>query len=129
MASNNNSNPFPLRIKLKSGQPILLENLTTDTTIGDLKAILSGITGYNWSQLRILSGFPPKPVNLNLDDMETISTLSLRPKDLIIIDVASNEIIGENYFFQTFFYHVCHMLNIYQLMSLCIRQSKIRKWC
>ena len=86
MASNNNSIPFPLRIKLKGGQPVMLENLTSDTSVGDLKAILTGVTGINFAHIRVLSGFPPKPVRFGKDDTLAISTLGLQPRDTLIID-------------------------------------------
>ena len=80
------SKSLPLRCKTKEGQQ-MVENLTSDTSVADFKAVLSGLSGIHVPRLKVLSGFPPRPLDLT-NDFETLHGLGLRPRDTVIIEEA-----------------------------------------
>ena len=58
-----------LRIKTKSGQQVI-NNLTKNNTIKDLKEILSNLSSIPVNRLHVLSGFPPKSFDIKNDDLD-----------------------------------------------------------
>lgn len=86
--------PLPLRCKTRSGQQ-MVENLTMETTVADFRAVLSGLSDIGMSRLRVLSGFPPQPLDLS-DEAARLSSLGLRPRDTVIIEELKYELIGES---------------------------------
>lgn len=58
---------FALKIKSKNGQNVL-KNLTSKSTVADLKTALVSATNINKNYLNILYGFPPKPLSLSSND-------------------------------------------------------------
>lgn len=58
---------FVLKVKTKSGQKVV-NGLTPKNKVSELKSKLSEVTGIPQSALHILSGFPPKPLNLGDND-------------------------------------------------------------
>lgn len=75
---------LPLRFKTRNGNQSIA-NLTADTTVADLKALLSGFSDVSSERLKVLSGFPPKPLDLSCDN-EPISSLGLKPRETLIIE-------------------------------------------
>ena len=76
--------PLPLRCKTKNGQQ-MIENINSDTSVADFKAIMSSLSGIQQNRLKILSGFPPRPLDLT-NDLKTMHALGLRPRDTVIIE-------------------------------------------
>ena len=83
-----------LRFKTRNGNQSVA-NLTSDTTVADLKALLTGFSDIGSERLRVLSGFPPRPLDLTCDN-EPISSLGLLPRDTLIIEeLRPDEVNGE----------------------------------
>lgn len=80
---------FSLKIKTKNGQKVV-NNLTQDTTIKELKSILSNVSNIPINKLHVLSGFPPKILDISQDDLNLSNsgifsgdTLILEEKDIV----------------------------------------------
>lgn len=56
-----------LRVKTKNGQQVI-NNLTLNSTIKDLKQALSQLSSIPEAKLQVLSGFPPKTLDISQDD-------------------------------------------------------------
>lgn len=83
---------FQLRVKTKSGQKVI-NNLTKDSTIKELKYLLSNVSDIPINKLHVLSGFPPKTLDISQDNIcinnsgiVSGDTLILEEKDFIIND-------------------------------------------
>lgn len=85
--------PLPLRCKTRHGQQ-MVENLTSETTVADFRAVLSGLSDIGSNRLRVLSGFPPRPLDLS-DDAASLLSLGLKPRDTVIIEETKYEVNGE----------------------------------
>lgn len=72
-----------LRCKTKSGQH-LVDSLTQDNTVDDLKAVLSSFTGTESCRLRILRGYPPQPLDLH-NGSKKLSEYFTNTRDVLII--------------------------------------------
>lgn len=75
---------FVLKVKTKSGQK-LVNGLTPKTKVCELKSKLSEITGIPQGGLHILSGFPPKPLNLDKGDA-ALDEAGISSGDTLIIE-------------------------------------------
>lgn len=80
-----------LRVKTKGGQQ-LMESLTTDNTIGDLKQELSKIAKIPVSRLHVLTGFPPKVFDISNDEA-FLSRSALKSGDTLILEERTPEMI------------------------------------
>lgn len=58
---------FVLRVKFKTGQKIV-DGLTPEDNVLQLKRRLSEVTGVSIKELYVLTGFPPKALDLSEDD-------------------------------------------------------------
>ncbi|RWS03731.1 ubiquitin thioesterase OTU1-like protein, partial [Dinothrombium tinctorium] len=76
--------PLLLRVKTRNGQQ-MLDDLTEENSVEDLKAVIFSITSINPKNMRILRGYPPKIVDLNNDRLK-LSALQLHPKETLIIE-------------------------------------------
>lgn len=77
-----------LKIKSKNGQTVL-NTIQPSTTLASLKTELSKITNIAPKNVNILSGFPPKPLDLtNLE--KTVEASNINSGDTLIIE----EIVG-----------------------------------
>lgn len=56
-----------LRVKTKNGQQVI-NNLTLNSTIKDLKQVLSQLSSIPVASLQVLTGFPPKVLDISQDD-------------------------------------------------------------
>lgn len=73
-----------LRIKTKTGQHVI-NTLTPESTIGDLKNALSAATNIPEGRLRILSGFPPKPFDVSREEA-SLGQSGLKSGDTLILE-------------------------------------------
>ncbi len=73
-----------LRVKAKDGQHVL-KQLTLQSTIGDLKEQISKLTNIPAMVLKILQGYPPKPMDLSNNDI-VLSEVPLRSGDTLIVE-------------------------------------------
>lgn len=76
--------PLTLRVKARNGQHIL-KDLTQDTTVQDLQSRLANLTRIPVGCLRILHGFPPKPVDLS-HSQHSLNILKLQSGDTLIVE-------------------------------------------
>ena len=51
--------PIIIRVRTKKGM-FKLQNLTANSTINDLKKLISDLSGIQYSLIKILKGYPPK---------------------------------------------------------------------
>ncbi|CAG9838482.1 unnamed protein product [Diabrotica balteata] len=84
---------FALRIKTKSGQQVV-NTLTRETTIKELKQILSTLSNIPVNRLQVLSGFPPKILDLNQDN-EAIGSKGISSGDTLILEEKAVPIVEE----------------------------------
>ncbi|XP_043289694.1 ubiquitin thioesterase OTU1 [Venturia canescens] len=75
---------FVLRVKTKSGQKVVKGLKPTDR-VSLLKDKLSDITGIKNDMIHVLVGFPPKPLDLNNDDL-TLSETNITSGDTLIVE-------------------------------------------
>lgn len=73
-----------LKLKTKSGQ-ILLKELSKSSTVHDLKVQLSQKCKISPNALHVLSGFPPKPINLANVSL-TLDAIGLSTGDTLIVE-------------------------------------------
>lgn len=76
---------FALKVKSKSGQQIV-EGLTPQSTILDLKTQLSSLTSIPESSLHVLSGYPPKTLDLSNND-KTLQESGVASGDTLIVEM------------------------------------------
>lgn len=72
-----------LKVKTKSGQHIL-KNLTSESTIAELKVSLAELTKIPTSTLHVLSGFPPKVIDLTREG--SLISCGINSGDTLIIE-------------------------------------------
>lgn len=75
---------FVLRVKTKSGQKII-NGLILQDNVCKLKSKLADIAGIPECALHVLSGYPPKPVNLN-NEKATIQECGIVSGDTLIVE-------------------------------------------
>ena len=76
--------PVTLRLKTKAGQHVV-NHLTSESTINDLKTVASEHAHIPSAALRLLSGFPPKPVDIT-DGSKSLHLLNIRHGDTVIVE-------------------------------------------
>lgn len=74
---------FVLRVKTKSGQKVV-NGLAPQDKAFQLKAKLAELTGVPVAALHVLAGFPPKPVDLDVD--ATIERIGIVSGDTLIVE-------------------------------------------
>lgn len=79
---------FALRVKSKSGQQVV-ENLTPQSTILELKNQLSSLTNIPVNSLHVLSGFPPKILDLSKNEV-SLSATGINSGDTLIVEEKTN---------------------------------------
>ncbi|XP_054167477.1 ubiquitin thioesterase OTU1-like [Oppia nitens] len=77
--------PLLLRCKTPKGQH-MIECLTGDNNVEDLKAILLSITGIDPNGLRVLVGFPPRELNLRNNFQKLADLLNHQNRETLIIE-------------------------------------------
>jgi ubiquitin thioesterase OTU1 len=75
-----------LKCKTKTGQH-LIESLTDQDTVQELKAILSSLTGILLEKLKILSGYPPKYLDLTNGNQKLGTIFNQNMETLIIEEI------------------------------------------
>lgn len=63
----------------------MINNLTHDNTVDDLKAVLFSLTGTEPCRIRILKGYPPTPLDLS-DGSAKLSILLPQTRDSLIVE-------------------------------------------
>lgn len=76
--------PLLLRCKAASGQHTIRQ-LTSASTVNDLKHTLNSLTNIPQDSLKILTGFPPKLLNIENDNQQ-LASLSLKSGDVLIVE-------------------------------------------
>lgn len=80
-----------LRCKTKDGQ-YTLDTLTGDNTVEDLKGHLFSITGTDPIAIKVLAGFPPKPLDLS-NDNKKLEGLPLYSGETLIVEENAKQIL------------------------------------
>lgn len=75
---------FALKVKTKSGQQIL-RNLSSNSTVQDLKNQLTTLENIPINRLQVLTGFPPKVFDIS-NDNQLLSEAGLTSGDTIILE-------------------------------------------
>lgn len=75
---------FELRVKSKNG-PKVVDCLTPQNTVAELKNKLSEITGISTPTLLILQGFPPKAVDLSNGNV-ALQDSNIKFKEILIVE-------------------------------------------
>lgn len=84
---------FALKLKTKSGQ-MVVSGLTRKDTIGELKHRLSSLTNIKESSLHVLSGYPPKPLDLTVSDATLESKAICSGDTLIVEERQQNDVLS-----------------------------------
>lgn len=79
-----------LKVQSKLGKQVL-RDLNQLHTILDLKRELSSLCSINESALQILSGFPPKPLNLE-NGTKTLEAAGINSGDTLIVEEKSGRV-------------------------------------
>lgn len=72
------------KVKSKNGQQIL-KDLTSDSSVGELKMFLSSLTDVSLERVCVLCGYPPKPIDTS-DDNKTLSEIGLKTGETLIVE-------------------------------------------
>ncbi|XP_013200225.1 ubiquitin thioesterase Otu1 [Amyelois transitella] len=72
------------KVKSKNGQQIL-KDLTSDSTVGELKLFLSSIADVGCERICVLIGYPPKPLDIS-DDEKKICEIGLKTGETLIVE-------------------------------------------
>lgn len=80
---------FAIKVKTKGGQRIL-RDLTTQTTLGELKSVLSDVSNIPVANLHILCGFPPTTLNA-ADENSPLSECGISSGDTLILEEKESE--------------------------------------
>ncbi|XP_012550108.1 ubiquitin thioesterase OTU1 [Bombyx mandarina] len=72
------------KIKSKNGQQVL-KDLTSESTVGELKMFLSSISDISIERVNILCGYPPKALDTS-DNSKTLSELGLKTGETLIVE-------------------------------------------
>lgn len=75
---------FVIRVKTKTGQKVV-NGLSSNDTVLQLKKKLCELTDFKMNLLHVLSGFPPKTINLNNDNL-TINDCGIVSGDTLIVE-------------------------------------------
>lgn len=75
------------KVKSKNGQQILKE-LTSESTVGELKMFLSSISDVGCERICVLCGYPPKPIDIS-NDNKTLSEIGLKSGETLIVEEKS----------------------------------------
>lgn len=75
---------FALRIKTKMGQQVV-NTLTKESTIKELKQVLSNLSDIPINRLHVLSGFPPKIIDMS-QDSKNLDSSGITSGDTLIIE-------------------------------------------
>lgn len=73
-----------IKVKSKNGQQIL-KDLTSDSTVGELKMFLLSLTDVSCEDFSVLLGFPPKPLDISNNDKK-LSEIGLKSGETLIIE-------------------------------------------
>ncbi|XP_063360231.1 ubiquitin thioesterase Otu1 [Cydia amplana] len=76
-----------LKVKSKNGQQIL-KDLTSDSTVGELKVFLSSIAEISADRICVLCGYPPKPLDTS-DDSKKLNEIGLKTGETLIVEEKS----------------------------------------
>jgi ubiquitin thioesterase OTU1 len=82
---------FTLNFKTKSGQ-VVVKGLAPKDTISELKRKLSSLTNIKESALHILSGYPPKPLDLSVSEA-TLESKGICSGDTLILEEKQQNIL------------------------------------
>lgn len=74
---------FKIKVKTKSNH-FVESGLTKNTTVHELRSRLATLTGYALDNMTILSGFPPKPLDLNNPDA-TLQSIGVNSGDTLLV--------------------------------------------
>lgn len=72
------------KVKSKNGQQIL-KDLTSDSTVGELKMFLSSLTDVSIERVCVLCGYPPKPLDIS-NDNKRICEIGLKTGETLIVE-------------------------------------------
>lgn len=75
---------FALKVKSKSGQQVI-KHLNPQSTVAELKSVLSSLTDVHLRNLHVLFGFPPKAMDLSGDN-RTLVDVGISSGDTLIVD-------------------------------------------
>ncbi|CAH2241820.1 ubiquitin thioesterase OTU1 [Pararge aegeria] len=75
------------KVKSKNGQQVL-KDLTSDSTVGELKLFLSSISDVSCERICVLCGYPPKPIDVS-NDSKKLSDIGLKTGETLIIEEKS----------------------------------------
>lgn len=72
------------KVKSKNGQQIL-KDLTSESTVGELKMFLSSISDVSIERVCVLCGYPPKAIDTS-DDSKTLGQIGLKTGETLIVE-------------------------------------------
>ncbi|OWR41790.1 ubiquitin thioesterase Otu1 [Danaus plexippus] len=75
------------KVKSKNGQQIL-KDLTSESTVGELKMFLSSISDVSAERICVLCGYPPKPLDIS-NDNKKITDIGLKTGESLIVEEKS----------------------------------------
>ncbi|KAJ0178998.1 hypothetical protein K1T71_005773 [Dendrolimus kikuchii] len=75
---------FALKVKSKNGQQII-KDLTSDSTVGELKMFLYSVSDISVDRLCVLCGYPPKPLDIS-NDTKTLGEIGLKTGETLIVE-------------------------------------------
>lgn len=82
------------KVKSKNGQQIL-KDLTSESTVGELKLFLSSISDVGIERVCVLCGYPPKPIDIS-NDSKTLSEIGLKTGETLIVEEKTLVATGTN---------------------------------
>ncbi|KOB76661.1 Cysteine-type peptidase [Operophtera brumata] len=81
------------KVKSKNGQQVL-KDLTSESTVGELKLFLASISDVSVERVCVLCGYPPKPIDVS-DDYKTLTQIGLKSGETLIVEEKAGPSPGE----------------------------------
>lgn len=72
------------KVKSKNGQQVL-KDLTSESTVGELKAFLCSISDVGFDKIHVLCGYPPKPLDISDNDLK-LTDIGLKTGETLIVE-------------------------------------------
>lgn len=87
---------FMLKVKTKQGHHVV-NNLSADETIGNLKSKISELTKIPADKVAVLFGFPPKPLDLSANESLLIASGIINGDTLIVEEKSIPDVVPQQH--------------------------------
>lgn len=84
---------FSVKLKSKKGQ-FIVNDLNENTTLAELKTRIAQVTQIKESQLHVLMGYPPRPLDLNEQEQRSLYAVGVNSGETLIVEEKTVPVSG-----------------------------------